>query len=145
MLEFLPKWVFVGLVAGAVALPKFSTAPKSAPDTGDAALLHDAATACHGTFDRFVVQADFSAPGYDVHYVGARRIRVTFSLAGGHDSRGTNLLVGTLIPRCPNLLQVTKTGDSAGIVSFGLSLRKRTGFRVFRLQHPTRVVIDVAH
>ena len=145
MLEFLPKWVFVGLVAGAVALPNFSTAPKSAPDTGDAALLHDAAAACHATFDRFVVQADFSAPGYVVRYVGATRIRVAFSLAGGHDSRGADRLAATLTPRCPNLLQVTKTGDSGGVVSFGLSLRRRAGFRVFRLQHPTRVVIDVAH
>jgi hypothetical protein len=129
----------------AVALPAFSTAPKTAPDTGDAALLHDATAACHAAFDRFVVQADFSAPGYDVRYVGARRIRVTFSLAGGHDSRGTNLLAGTLTPRCPNLASVTKTRDSGGVVSFALSLRKRTGFRVFRLTHPTRVVIDVAH
>jgi hypothetical protein len=132
-------------VAVAVGLPAFTTAPKTSPDTGDAALLHGAAAACHGTFDRFVVQADFSAPGYDVRYAGARRIRATFSLAGGHDSRGTNLLTKSLTPRCPSLLQVTKTGDSGGVVSFGLSLRKRTGFRVFRMTHPMRVVIDVAH
>ena len=146
MLEFLPKGVLLAVASmAAVALPAFTTAPKTSPDTGDAALLHDASAACHGTFDRFAVQADFSAPGYDVRYAGARRIRVTFSLAGGHDSRGTNLLAGTLTPMCPNLLRVTKTGDSGGVVSFGLSLRKRTGFRVFRLKKPTRVVIDVAH
>jgi hypothetical protein len=132
-------------LAVAVGLPAFTTAPKTSPDTRDAALLHDAAAACHATFDRFVVQADFEPPGYDVRYVGARRIRVTFSLAGGHDSRGTNLLSATLTPGCPNLIEVTKTGDSAGVVSFVLSLHKRTGFRVFRLKNPTRVVIDVAH
>ncbi len=128
-----------------MALPAFTTAPKSSPDTRDAALLHGAAAACHATFDRFVVQADYYAPGYDVRYAGARRIRVEFSLAGGHDSRGTNLLPKTLPPWCPNLVQVTKTGDSGGVVSFDLSLRRRTGFRVFRLKNPARVVIDVAH
>ena len=51
----------------------------------------------------------------------------------------------TLTPRCPNLLQVKKTGDFEGTVSFGLGLRRMTGFRVFRLTDPTRVVIDVAH
>ena len=145
MLEFLPKPLFVGVVCAGLGLPAFSTAPKTSPDTRDAALLHGAAAACHGTFDRFVVQADFNAPGYDVRYVRATRIRVTFSLAGGHNSRGNNLLVSTLTPMCPNLLQVTKTGDYGGVVSFDLSLRRRTGFRVFRLTDPTRVVIDVSH
>jgi hypothetical protein len=132
-------------VAVAVGLPAFTTAPKTSPDTRDAALLEHTAAACHGSFDRFVVQAEFNAPGYDVRYVGARRIRVAFSLAGGHDSRGTNHLAGTLTANCPNLTRVTKTGDSGGVVSFALSLRKRTGFRVFRLTNPTRVAIDVAH
>jgi hypothetical protein len=145
MLEFLAKGVFVGVVSAAVALPAFTTAPKTSPDTRDAALLHGAAAGCHATFDRFVVQADFNAPGYDVRYLRATRIRVSFSLAGGHNSRGTNLLVRTITPMCPNLLQVTKTGDYGGVVSFALSLRRTTGFRVFRLTDPTRVVIDVAH
>jgi hypothetical protein len=138
----MPIWLALAVALG---LPAFSTAPKTSPDTRDAALLHNAAAGCHATFDRFVVQADFNPPGYDVRYVGARRIRVVFSLAGGHDSRGTNLLARTLTPMCPNLLQVTETGDSAGVVSFALSLRARTGFRVFRLSNPRRVVIDVAH
>jgi hypothetical protein len=36
-------------------------------------------------------------------------------------------------------------GDFEGVVSFGLGLRRKTGFRVFRLTAPTRIVIDVAH
>ena len=135
-------WPVLAVLA---ALPPFSTAPKTAADTRDPALLHDAAAACHATFDRFVVQADFNAPGYDIRYVGARRLRVVFKLAGGHNGRGTNFLPRTLTPMCPNLLQVTKTGDSAGVVSFRLTVRKHTGFRVFRLQNPRRVVIDVSH
>jgi hypothetical protein len=30
-------------------------------------------------------------------------------------------------------------------VSFGLGVKRMTGFRVFRLTNPTRIVIDVAH
>jgi hypothetical protein len=61
-------WLALALMA---ALPPFSTAPKTSPDTRDPALLHDAAAGCHATFDRFVVQADLNPPGYDVRYVGA--------------------------------------------------------------------------
>jgi hypothetical protein len=147
-------------LAMAAALPPFSTAPKTSPDTRDPALLRGAAAGCHGTFDRFVVQASLNAPGYDVRYVrrivadpsgrpvslpGTTRLRVVFKLAGGHDNRGINYLPSTLTPGCPNLLQVKETGDFEGVVSFGLGLRKMTGFRVFRLQNPMRVVIDVAH
>jgi hypothetical protein len=48
-------------------------------------------------------------------------------------------------PRCPNLRQVKGAGDFEGVVSFGLGLRHKAGFRVFRLTGPTRIVIDVAH
>jgi hypothetical protein len=151
--------VFFGLGSTALALPAFTTAPKTSKGHGDAAELFGAAAGCHDKFDRFVVRARFSVPDYDVRYVarivadpsgrpvsllGARRIRVRFSLAGGHDNRGTNLLANVLTPLCPNLLQVKKAGDFEGVVSFGLGLRRMTGFRVFRLTNPTRVVIDVA-
>ena len=148
-------------LAVAVAfLPALTTAPKTAPARGDAALLYGVAAACHSTYDRFVIRARFATPGYDVRYVrrvvadpsgrpvsllGAERIRIAFNLAAGHDVHGTNLLANSLTPLCPNLLQVEKTGDFEGTVSFGLGLRRRTGFRVFRLTSPTRVVIDVAH
>jgi hypothetical protein len=150
----------LGFAGTALALPAFTTAPKTAPPRGDAAELSNAAAGCHGTFDRFVIRARFATPGYDARYVsrvvadpsgrpvsllGTRVIRVRFNLAAGHDNRGTNLLAGTLTPQCSNLLQVKKTGDFEGTVSFGLGLRRMTGFRVFRLTNPTRVVIDVAH
>jgi hypothetical protein len=166
MLKFLPKAIVAAVAialasaTAAFALPAFTTAPKSAGPRGDAAELYSVAVGCHDDFDRFVIRARFSVPGYDARYVrrivadpsgrpvsllGARRIRIAFNLAGGHDNRGTNLLAGTLTPRCPNLLQVKKAGDFEGTVSFGLGLRRRTGFRVFRLTNPTRVVVDVAH
>jgi hypothetical protein len=152
--------VLLAVAGHALALPAFTTAPKTSTGRGDAAELSNVAAGCHPTFDRFVIRARFSVPGYDVRYVrrivadpsgrpvsllGAKRIRVAFNLAAGHDSHGTNLLASTLTPRCPNLLQVKKAGDFEGVVSFGFGLRRMTGFRVFRLTSPTRVVIDVAH
>jgi hypothetical protein len=151
---------FLMLTADALGLPAFTTAPKTASPRGDAAELSNAAVGCHATFDRFVVRARFATPGYDARYVGrvladpsgrpvsllgSRRIRIRFNLAAGHDNHGTNLLAATLTPRCPNLLQVKKAGDFEGTVSFGLGLKRMTGFRVFRLTNPTRTVIDVAH
>lgn len=152
--------VFFAVASAAFALPAFTTAPKTASPRGDAAEMYGAAAGCHSTYDRFVIRARFATPGYDARYVrrivadpsgrpisllGAKRIRISFNLAAGHDNRGRNLLAPTLTPRCPNLLQVKKAGDFEGTVSFGLGLRGITGFRVFRLTNPTRVVVDVAH
>lgn len=153
-------WLAAASAGAAAALPAFTTAPKTSPARGDAALLYDVAAGCHPTFDRYVIRARFATPGYDVRYVrriladpsgrsvsllGTKRIRVTFNLAAGHNNLGTNLLAGSLTPLCPNLLQVKEAGDYEGTVSFGLGLRRMSGFRVFRLSDPTRVVIDVAH
>jgi hypothetical protein len=150
----------VYLAVAALALPPFTTAPKSAPGSGGQAELYAVAAGCHASFDRFVVRARLATPGYDARYVrrivgdpsgrpvallGTKRIRLLVRPARGHTSGGTNLLPSVVTPRCPNLLQIKKAGDFEGVVSFGLGLRRMSGFRVFRLTGPTRVVIDVAH
>lgn len=151
---------FLALAADALGLPPFTTAPKSAGGRGGQAELFAVATGCHAKFDRFVVRARFGTPGYDVRYVrrvfadpsgrivrlrGKKRIRVVLRPARGHTAGGTNLLPAVQTPLCPNLRQVKVAGDFEGVVSFGLGLRRRTGFRVFRLTAPTRVVVDVRH
>jgi hypothetical protein len=148
------------LTAAALGLPPFTTAPKTAGGSGGQAELFGAATGCHSTFDRFVIRGRLATPGYDVRYVskivadgsgqtisllGTKRNRVVIRPARGHTSGGANLLPSTLTPKCSNLRQVKKAGDFEGVVSYGLGLSRRTGFRVFRLTGPTRVVIDVAH
>ena len=90
-----------------------------------------------------VVVADGS--GQTIGLLGTKRIRVVIRPARGHTSGGTNLLPSTLTPKCSNLRQVKRAGDFEGVVSYGLGLSRKTGFRVFRLSAPTRVVIDVAH
>ena len=151
---------FLALTAVAFGLPPFTTAPKTAGGSGGQAELFGAAAGCHSTFDRFVIRARFATPGYDVRYVsqivadgsgnpvsllGTKRIRIIVRNARGHTSSGTNLLPSAITPRCSNLRQVKKAGDFEGVVSYGLGLRRKTGFRVFRLTAPTRIVIDVAH
>ena len=150
----------LALAAQAFGLPPFSTAPKTASGSGGQAQLSGTTPGCHSTFDRFVIRVGSGNPGYDVRYVtrvvadpsgktvslqGSKRIKVVIRPARGHTAGGANLLPATLTPRCPNLRQIKKAGDFEGVVSFGLGLARRTGFRVFRLTSPTRIVVDVAH
>jgi hypothetical protein len=152
--------LFLALAAVALGLPPFTTAPKSSPGSGGQAELFGVAAGCHATFDRFVIRARFGTPRYDVRYVrrivadgsgrpvsllGTKRIRVVIRNARGHTQGGTNLLPQVRTPLCPNLRQIKTAGDFEGIVSFGLGLRRKTGFRVFRLTAPTRIVVDIAH
>ena len=148
------------LTTAAFGLPPFTTAPKSAPGSGGQVQLSHVRTGCHATFDRFVVEARFGTPRYDVRYVkrivedgsgnpvhllGHKRIRILIRDARGHTQGGTNLLAQVKTPRCPSLRQVKVAGDFEGVVTFGLGLRHKTGFRVFRLTGPKRLVVDVAH
>ena len=148
------------LVTAAFGLPPFTTAPKSSSPSGGQAELFATAAGCHATFDRFVIRARLGTPGYNVRYVakvvadgsgkavsllGTKRIHVVIRRARAHTSAGGALLPSVTTPLCSNLRQVKIAGDFEGVVSFGLGLRRKTGFRVFRLSAPTRIVIDVAH
>lgn len=148
------------LAAAALGLPPFTTAPKTATGSSAQAEAYTIATGCHPTFDRFVITARAATPGYDVRYVtrvvgdgsglpialqGTKRILVVVRNTRGHTQGGANLLPSSRTPLCSNLRQVKKAGDFEGVVSYGLGLQRRTGFRVFRLAAPTRIVVDVAH
>jgi len=150
----------LALAAQAFGLPPFGTTQETSSGSGGQAQLFAIATGCHPTFDRFVVRIASGNPGYDVRYAlriladpsgtrlslqGKKQIKVVIRPARGHTAAGSNLLASTLTPLCPNLRQVKKAGGFEGVVSFGLGLARRTGFRVFRLTGPTRIVIDVAH
>src|SRR4051794_14437478 len=151
----------LGLTATAFGLPPFTTAPKSSAGGGGQSELFEASAACHASFDRLVVRARFVTPAYRVRYVqkivsdgsgatvplgGTKRIRVLFPEARAHrESDGAALAPQVLTPRCSNLRQVKLAGDFEGVVTFGLGLQRKRGFRVFRLTSPERVVVDVAH
>jgi hypothetical protein len=147
--------------AVAFGLPPFSTAPKHAAGTGMQAEISHLRVGCHANFDRFVVRARFGQPEYDVRYVrriiadgsghtvhllGKKRLRIVLQNSRAHsDQDGSALVPNVKTPLCPNLRQVKTAGDFEGVVTFGLGLRHKTGFRVFRLRHPKRLVVDVLH
>jgi len=148
-------------VVTAAAVPPFAMGPRSSPASGGLqAEIFGLRAGCHATFDRFIVRTRFAGPGYDVRYVkqvvhggsgtpvpllGNARISVVLRPARGHTMRGVSLLPGVVTPLCPSLRQVRIAEDFEGVVSFGLGVRDKQGFRVFRLPAPNRVVIDVAH
>jgi hypothetical protein len=151
------------LAAAAFGLPPFSTDPQSAgPRDGGQSELSAASVGCHKRFDRFVVRVAAVTPaayraryvkkivsdgsGNTVQLLGTKRLRVLFPTARAHrESDGAPLVARTLTPKCPNLRQVKLAGDFEGVVTFGLGLRAKNGFRVFRLTGPDRVVVDVKH
>lgn len=148
------------LAAAAYGLPPFTTDPKTAPGSGDQAEIFGLATGCHDGFDRLVLRAREGTPQYDVRYVrrirsdgsgaivrlkGSVRLRVVLQNARAHTDAGAPLIPGARTPLCPNLRQVKLAGDFEGVVTLGLGLRRKNGFRVFRLTNPRRLVIDVAH
>ena len=144
----------------AFALPPFTTTPKTALGSGGQVAAVHVATGCHGSFDRScsapasrdaalrrpLRQEDRGRRGLraPVRLLGTKRIKVLIRDARGHTEGGSNLLPNVRTPLAPNLRQIKNAGDFEDIVTFGLGLRRKTGFRVFRLTGPTRLVIDVS-
>jgi hypothetical protein len=153
--------VATALPAG--ALPAFSTAPKNAPDPHPKHLtqLWQVRTADNGSFDRIVFDERFSPSGYNVRYVkhviadgSGKRVHVKgkFFLSVSVPNTSTSGAAGTptnvhrkYTPLLPEVRQIKKTGEFEGVVSFGIGLRERNGFRVFVLHNPLRLVVDVKH
>lgn len=147
----------------AAATPTFSTTPKQATDPHPHHLtqLWQVRPGNDGSFDRIVFDERFSPSGYDVHYVthvradaSGKRVHVKghFFLNVSFPDTSTSSAAGTptnvrttYTPNLPELVQIKKTGEFENVVSFGIGLRHRNGFRVQRLRSPTRLVIDVSH
>jgi hypothetical protein len=147
----------------AVALPAFSVSPKSAPDPHPKVLtqIWQLRPAQHTKFDRIVLDERFSKSGFTVkyskhvvadgsgkpvHLKGKYFLTVTVPNSSTSSAAGTPAFVHSVYdPRLPEVVQIKKTGELEGVVSFGIGLRHRNGFRVFRLHSPRRLVIDVLH
>jgi len=145
--------------AAVVSLPPFTVAAKAGPRHGPApAVLEQVRVARHTGFDRVVFRFRSGTPAWSAGYVprvvhdgsgkpvtlaGRAFLHVVFhgaridrASAGGPDIART--------PRFPTLVQLKEAGDFEGVVSFGLGLRRRVGFRGFHLSGPGRLVVDVA-
>ncbi|HEY3091281.1 MAG TPA: hypothetical protein VGJ59_24805 [Jatrophihabitantaceae bacterium] len=156
--------VGVGTAAGASGDlgPPTSTAPELASPHGPTATLVGVRVGRHLDYDRTVFDLRGAVPGWNVRYVpaleedasgrrlpirGADVLHVALLGVDAHNARFASTLrtPSTLTPEFPTLRQVRIAGDFEAVVSFGLGLRDRVGFRVFSLTNPTRVVVDVAH
>lgn len=137
----------------------------SAPQTASGAqgaLLVQVRYGRHADFDRIVFQFEEGRPGYRIEYVeppvlgefsglpveiaGKAFLRVNFA-AAAHDLEGAPTYLGPreLKPGLPALLEAEETGDFENSLTWALGLSGAGGFRVFALDEPFRVVVDVGH
>jgi hypothetical protein len=117
----------------------------------------------HADFDRVVFEFEGTRlPGYHLSYIdkpvikcgsgdptpvdGQGFLEVRFTPARAHDEQG-QLTVDTLElkPRLPVLLEVERTCDFEGEVTWVLGNKSPNKFRVMELKEPTRLVVDVQH
>ena len=151
--------VTAGSAGAAVALPPFTTAGKSVPDSAAQRELVAFRVARHATFDRMVFQFRGGTPGFNVRYVpriiqegsgktvpllGARFLAIRFAAARAHPLNGSSSSVARVrTPLLPAIRQAKLAGDFEGVVSYGAGIAGRRAFRVFRLTGPPRIVVDV--
>jgi hypothetical protein len=147
----------------AAAADEFSSEPVSVPDTNVAPnglpQLLSVKVGHHATFDRVVFNFSSHVPGYNVNYVPAVTIDPSddpVQLQGGafiavamHSVASGQVGAraapqGRQTPLFAELREIAGAGDFEGTVSFGLGLTAQSGFRVFTLTNPDRLVVDVA-
>jgi len=152
----------------APSLPEFSEAQHSAPAEGTGtALLRTVRVGRNAGFERIVYEfAGRSAPGYRVQWVdgpitadgsgepvdvtGDASLEIVMTPASGVDLSAPQLTVvydgPDRIPVAGQTQLVTdlvRTGDFESVLSWVAGTTEKVPFRVLRLEHPVRVVIDL--
>jgi hypothetical protein len=133
------------------------------PGVARTAVLTSIRVAPHSDFDRIVLQFDGTArygvryvkqvtrdpSGTPVHLDGGAFLEVTLQGATLDDAfqGGSRSYTGQerVTPALTAVREVTVTGDFEAVLSFGIGVQERTGFRTLALAGPSRLVIDVAH
>jgi hypothetical protein len=128
-------------------------------------LVLDIRFGVHSTYDRVVIDLSGPLTGYSVGYVsrlaydgsgkavplsGKAFLAISLSPANAHafvDEHALNVYSGPRLtwPGMPTVKGAAMTGDYEAVVSFGLALDHKAGFRVFTLNNPSRLVVDIAH
>lgn len=139
------------------------TGPRTTKGTGG--MLVAVRAARHQGFDRVVFEFAEGLPPASVSHVpylledprggllplrGRAFLQVVFKHASTVDQRSaqprrTYSGPTVITPGLPSLSQVRLAGDFEAVLSFGLGLNQRAGFRVFTLTGPWRVVVDISH
>ncbi|WP_084516657.1 AMIN-like domain-containing (lipo)protein [Microtetraspora niveoalba] len=116
----------------------------------------------HTGFDRVVIDLSGPMTGYSVAWTdklihdasgdpvglsGGAYLQVRITPAFAHDNAGASTWKGArqVAANLPNVRHIVNNGDFEGIVSVGLVLARKAGFRVLPQSGPSRIVIDVAH
>jgi hypothetical protein len=125
----------------------------------------------HANFDRIVFQFENGLPDYRIEYAeppnlgdvpgpggplpipvptaGSAFLKVSFGGAAAHDPDppydSTYLGPQDLTVGLPSLVEAEMASDWHGDVTWVLGLSDEVDFRVFSLEEPSRIVIDVAH
>jgi hypothetical protein len=134
------------------------------PDPGGPTFptLTNVRTGRHDCYDRTVFDFTGGTPGYRVEYgtlvaggtgnpipvAGVATLRVTFHQAYAHDIETGAVTYDTtrvLNPALPTVRQIRFGEDFEGVVTAGLGVNVKLGFRVLVLHSPDRVAVDVAH
>lgn len=138
--------------------------------TGDlaAAVVKEIRTADHGTFDRVVVEYTGSFGAWSVRYVDKvmddpQGIDVPLKGSAFLDVRVQKATFDNLFqvgggvehtvyggprrfsPGLTNVQEIADAGDFEAVMGLGIGLTTKGGVRAYRLNNPSRLVIDVAH
>lgn len=92
---------------------------------------------------RYVDRLVADGSGKPVRIAGRAILSVRFEPADAHDASGTPTAPRRLAFALPNAMTAVRSGDFEGVTSYGIGLARRTPFRVFTLQNPARVVVDI--
>lgn len=136
--------------------------------TAPAAVLKNIRWADRGSYDRVVLDFSGEFGGYTVQYVDALTEDPTgdpVDVAGGavlavvvqgatrnnafqtSDTTPLSTYGGpdSVSPNLANVKEVADAGDFEAVLSFGVGVDHKAGFKVLKLTGPDRLVIDVAH
>jgi len=151
-----------------------ATAPASGPATPapsgalKAAVVQQIRAADQGGFDRVVVEFQGTFGAWRVEYVDAitedpsdEPVQLTgsaFLRVNVQNATFDNVFqAGAGVPHVayagpdridaglPNVQQVADAGDFEAVLTLGIGLDSRAGVRAYRLENPSRLVIDIAH
>ena len=150
-MRLVPLFLLACGVAAGLA-PVEATAPPGTPTLVAIRASH------HPGFDRIVYEFEGGLPashgaryvdellgdgsGLPVRIAGRAILRVRFDHAQAHDAQGQTVPARVAFA-LPNIMTTVRSGDFEAVTTYGIGLAKRTPFKVFTLQNPSRVVIDI--
>ncbi|MGP3982067.1 AMIN-like domain-containing (lipo)protein [Streptomyces sp. KR80] len=152
------------LIAGTVAsAPATASVPSHATASPPPiALVVNARTGVHPTFDRIVIDVKGKLPPTTVRRVKELRydgsgakvplrgkyfLEIKLSPAAAHNEAGQSVYKGPRLVKLnmPEVKGLALTGDFEGVVTFGVAFKERPCYKTFTLHRPERFVLDIRH